>query len=523
MGDPPKSGSSIDKGVFMNIKQAKEEIIRTVRAYTAKDCCGCYKIPSSRQRPILLIGPPGIGKTAVMEQAARTCGVGFVAYTITHHTRQSAIGLPRLLTHTFAGCEYTVTEYTMSEIVASIYRCMEESGLQEGILFIDEINCASETLAPVMLQFLQNKQFGSHRIPRGWIITAAGNPEEYNKSVREFDIATLDRVRRINIDVDFSIWKEYALENQIHGAILSYLEAKPQNFYHIHASHTQQSFVTARGWEDLSDLLLEYEELEIPIEAPLIGQYLQDEEISGDFYDWYQLYMKYDQSYRTAAILNGALDSEALDRQKMLLTNAPFTERLAVISLFVSGMNARFTAFSEKRAKLALLHETIAAFRSFQKRQPNLSAEEQLSQFLTQEKKRLAVKLENGLITEHDETRARHALADLGHFSYLCAEQHALDAETGFTVIRNAYQNEIQKLEEGAADVKKALENVCAYFDGSIGLCTETGIFAAALLQNGENVRFLAEHPCENFLKYQEMLLLEKRQQELIEKIEKFR
>lgn len=75
----------------MNIKQAKEEIIRTVRAYTAKDSSGCYKIPSSRQRPILLIGPPGIGKTAVMEQAARACGVGFVSYTITHHTRQSAI------------------------------------------------------------------------------------------------------------------------------------------------------------------------------------------------------------------------------------------------------------------------------------------------------------------------------------------------------------------------------------------------------------------------------------------------
>ena len=207
----------------MNIKQAKEEIIRTVRAYTAKDSSGCYKIPSSRQRPILLIGPPGIGKTAVMEQAARACGVGFVSYTITHHTRQSAIGLPRLLTRTFAGEEYTVTEYTMSEIVASIYHCMEESGFQEGILFIDEINCASETLAPVMLQFLQNKQFGNHKIPRGWVITAAGNPEEYNKSVRTFDIATLDRVRKITIDADFSIWKEYALENQVHGAILSYL------------------------------------------------------------------------------------------------------------------------------------------------------------------------------------------------------------------------------------------------------------------------------------------------------------
>ena len=59
----------------MNIREAKEEIIRTVRAYTAKDDRGCGRIPSVRQRPVLLIGPPGIGKTAIMEQAAEECGV----------------------------------------------------------------------------------------------------------------------------------------------------------------------------------------------------------------------------------------------------------------------------------------------------------------------------------------------------------------------------------------------------------------------------------------------------------------
>ena len=66
----------------------------------------------------------------------------------------------------------------MSEIVASVYDRIEKSGLPEGILFIDEINCVSETLAPTMLQFLQGKAFGNHKIPEGWIIVAAGNPPE---------------------------------------------------------------------------------------------------------------------------------------------------------------------------------------------------------------------------------------------------------------------------------------------------------------------------------------------------------
>ena len=75
----------------MNIKEAKNEIKNTVQAYLAKDDMGDYKIPSIRQRPILLMGPPGIGKTQIMEQIARECKVALVAYNITHHTRQSAV------------------------------------------------------------------------------------------------------------------------------------------------------------------------------------------------------------------------------------------------------------------------------------------------------------------------------------------------------------------------------------------------------------------------------------------------
>ena len=66
----------------MNIKRAKQEIKDTVAAYLAKDEFGAYEIPSIRQRPMLLIGPPGIGKTQIMEQVAQECQIGLVAYTI---------------------------------------------------------------------------------------------------------------------------------------------------------------------------------------------------------------------------------------------------------------------------------------------------------------------------------------------------------------------------------------------------------------------------------------------------------
>ena len=172
----------------MNINQAKNYIKNDVRLYLKKNEYGEYRIPLVRQRPIFLLGAPGIGKTAIMEQVAEELQVALVSSSMTHHTRQSALGLPFIRHKEYEGMEYDVSEYTMSEIIASIYDVMEQSGVKEGILFLDEINCVSETLAPSMLQFLQYKVFGRHKVPEGWVIVTAGNPPEYNKSVREFDV-----------------------------------------------------------------------------------------------------------------------------------------------------------------------------------------------------------------------------------------------------------------------------------------------------------------------------------------------
>lgn len=339
----------------MNIKEAKQEIINTVKAYLCKNAGGEYRIPAIRQRPVLLMGPPGIGKTQIMEQIASECGIGLVSYTITHHTRQSAVGLPMIKTEEFDGKEYSVTEYTMSEIISGVYKAVKEQGHREGILFIDEINCVSETLIPTMLQFLQCKTFGNQKVPEGWIIVAAGNPPEFNRSVREFDMVTYDRLRVINIDADLEVWREYAREREIHNAILSYLDIRPQNFYSVMADVDGLKFVTARGWEDMSSLMYVYEELGISINAGVVGEFLHNEDIAEDFAAYYDLYNKYRDDYGINNILAGNATSDIYRR----MINADYDERLTVVNLLLDTLNKHFKYAAELKADTDSWYKSI--------------------------------------------------------------------------------------------------------------------------------------------------------------------
>lgn len=339
----------------MNIKEAKQEIINTVKAYLCKNAEGEYRIPVIRQRPVLLMGPPGIGKTQIMEQIASECGIGLVSYTITHHTRQSAVGLPMIKTEEFDGKEYSVTEYTMSEIISGVYKAVKEQGHREGILFIDEINCVSETLIPTMLQFLQCKTFGNQKVPDGWIIVAAGNPPEFNRSVREFDMVTYDRLRVINIDADLEVWREYAREREIHNAILSYLDIRPQNFYSVMADVDGLKFVTARGWEDMSSLMYVYEELGISINAGVVGEFLHNEDIAEDFAAYYVLYNKYRDDYGINNILAGNATSDIYRR----MINADYDERLTVVNLLLDTLNKHFKYAAELKADTDSWYKSI--------------------------------------------------------------------------------------------------------------------------------------------------------------------
>lgn len=493
----------------MNIKQAKEEIKRTVNAYLAKDISGMYQIPAVHQRPILLIGPPGIGKTQIMEQIARECRIGLVSYTITHHTRQSAVGLPFIIEETYNGNTYSITEYTMSEIISSIYRKMRDSKLKEGILFIDEINCVSETLAPTMLQFLQCKTFGNQAVPEGWMIVAAGNPPEYNKSVRDFDMVTLDRVRYMELEADYAVWKEYAKAAHIHRAILSYLELRPHQFYRVETDVDGIHFVTARGWEDLSHLMKAYESLKIPVTETVVSEFLHHKETALDAAAYFDLFHKYEDDYGIKEILSGKIRPQLFAR----ISRAAFDERLSVTNLLCDGLSHFFVRAAQEKERTDLWYAFLKQYRSqlSDAKAPDIC----YSRLLKQQEDAFSQEQEGGLLSRTQTKNTKWLLAKLKG----CVPESGLSPQEAFATAKMPFIEQQDLLEEAGLAASVALEHAFDFMEQAFTGGQEMVVFVTDLTIGIESSAFLAEHPCERYAIYNEQLLIGTRREQLLSEL----
>ena len=496
----------------MNIKNAKEQIKNAVIAYTTKDVRGNYVIPIEKQRPIFMIGAPGIGKTAIMEQIASELGIGLLSYSMTHHTRQSAIGLPFITHKSYGGQEYDITEYTMSEIIASIYEVMENGGVTEGILFLDEINCVSETLTPLMLQFLQYKVFGKHRVPEGWIIVTAGNPPEYNESVREFDAVTLDRVKKIPVEPDLETWKEYAYQVGIHPAITTFLDIKRAYFYMVETTVEGQSIVTPRGWEDLSKMLQLYELKNIRVDKDLIIQYLQNEKVSEEFDVYYELFRKYKSDYQINEILAGKASKDIITSAQ----NAQFDERYSLVGMLLDSVGADIKAVIQEEKLLRTCVGILQQFRvSISK--PGNSPAEKMSKIVGNENKNLAMGMASGSLSIED----RNLRQDLIEFlkELTISIQGEEDSDKSFKTVKKKYNNRVKGLSEAAGKVGIKLSNLFKFGEEAFGDGQEMVIIVTELTANYYSAKFISTYGCKEYFEHNKELLFYERQKEIIAEI----
>jgi SpoVK/Ycf46/Vps4 family AAA+-type ATPase len=495
----------------MNIQQAKEQIRQAVMIYLMKDEYGNYRIPLERQRPVFLIGAPGIGKTAIMEQIARELDISLVSYSMTHHTRQSALGLPFISRKSYQGEACNVSEYTMSEIIASMYENMEKSGKKEGILFLDEINCVSETLGPSMLQFLQYKTFGNHQIPRGWVVVTAGNPPEYNRSVHEFDIVTLDRLKVLKAEPDYATWKTYAEKQGIHKAIQSYLDINPDDFYSIETTIDGKNYVTARGWEDLSEAIFLYEEQSFPVDEMLIGQYLHHPRIAAEFATYYQLYRKYREDYQVRRILDGTAESQIVARAG----KAPFDERITLLGLLTEALLPEIRQNVREEDCLKGLHAGLAEIGAGIQEKNARSVSELLTEAMQKEEQKLEELTAANGITDDERLRRQYPIAFAGE----CLKDFRLEKPAGsdkeFEIVKRIFSGRVSSMKEETSRISREISNVFDFVNRAFGDGNEMLLLVTELTVNDYSVRFLSAHGNEEYFRYHKKFMLSEREKEL--------
>ncbi|MGI6221194.1 MAG: methyltransferase domain-containing protein [Coriobacteriales bacterium] len=502
----------------MDIASAKKQIKDTVEAYLARDEAGLHRLSPARQRPVLLMGAPGIGKTAIMEQIAQELGIGIVSYSMTHHTRQSALGLPRIVHYDFEGFEYDASEYTMSEIVSAIYDYMAQSGLRQGILFLDEINCVSETLYPSMLQFLQFKTFGRHAIPADWVIVCAGNPPEYNRSVHTFDIVTLDRLREIDVEPEYEAWKRYAQEKGIHPAVTTFLEAKRNCFYSVETKPGgEKSFVTARGWEDLAEVIGLYEEMGKPIDRDLVGQFLRDEEIADRFAVYYNLFDKYRSDYQVLNILAGKAGRAILNRAK----KAEFDERIALIGLIIDALGESCAEALEREAVTLELRDEL------RRAKPILleggSVADAVAAPLAAREEALQRKIDAHTIGSDDLRIAKMTIERLRAFIARCDMLGAHAGQHAFDTLSEQYRSEVELINPGVEATQSQIDNAFEFLDAAYGSGREMLVFLAELTTRQTTTQFIAHYGSEGYYAHNSELQVDQNRTSLAERIKELR
>jgi len=366
-----------------------------------------------------------------------------------------------------------------------------------------------------MLQFLQCKTFGSHKVPEGWIIVAAGNPPEYNKSVREFDVVTLDRIKKIIIEPDLTVWKEYAYAQNIHPAIMSYLNIRPQYFCTVETTVDGKRFATPRGWEDLSQLIQVYESLGKKTDRDVVGQYLQHPKIAKDFANYLELYYKYQDQYQVDEILSGTIREGICDK----LDKASFDERMAVTGLLLAKLTDGFKALKFMNEEMTLL---MAQLKQFKKELDGADvcalAPAMILESISAELESIRIhKKESGLSDRRQDRIYRKVKELLEQFVQQMKALSLQEKEDSWNWLRQKFMEKSDAYEDQKEVCGQQLEHAFDFMEAAFANGQELVIFVTGLNTGEASVEFLKEYNCERYYHYNKELLFDEQESKMKE------
>lgn len=337
--------------------------------------------------------------------------------------------------------------------------------------------------------------------------------------MRDFDLVTLDRVRRIDIEPNLAVWQEYARAHRLHPAVQAYLELRPQHFYRIQNDVDGPQFVTARGWEDLSAMLTACTKLDLPVDEALIGQYLRHPEVARDFAAYWELYKKYRQDYGVEDILQGRPFAAVLERAQ----KAAFDERISLVSLLLAGLNTRFAAARRADAVTDACYQEMRSFkRTLNNADPAQDGFVPAAVFAAQVNvyaDHLTAQKAAGTLTGEELAVVTTASALL--HAWVAALDPALDRDAAFDAVRASFNAQVRKREDAVGLAGDALESAFDFMESAFADGQEMVVFVNELALGPDSAAYLADNECERFETYSKRLLLHSGQDDILAELQR--
>jgi len=190
-------------------------------------------------RPVFIWGPPGIGKSALVQRFADEVGLPCVSLLGSQLAPEDLIGVPQIVD----GCS----------------RCPPVSIARTApyCLFLDELNACSHEVQKAFYSLIHERRIGEYCLPAGSVVVGAGNRAQDSAIVKPMSSALINRMIHVHLKVSHRDWLEWAGANNIHPLVVQYIQNRPDHLWVQPPKH-EETFSSPRSWHMLSDALHEY-------------------------------------------------------------------------------------------------------------------------------------------------------------------------------------------------------------------------------------------------------------------------
>lgn len=193
-------------------------------------------------RPVFIWGPPGIGKSSIVQLFAHEVGLPCVSLLGSQLAPEDIIGVPQIIDG--------VSRFCPPAMIAR---------KEPYCLFLDELNACSHEVQKSFYSLIHERRVGEYTLPDGAIVIGAGNRAQDSAIVKPMSSALLNRLIHVHLKVSHRDWLEWAYENNIHPLITEYITLRPDQLWTQPPKH-EEPFSTPRSWHMLSDALKEYKD-----------------------------------------------------------------------------------------------------------------------------------------------------------------------------------------------------------------------------------------------------------------------